>query len=100
MRNCGKFFRDDQVFTRSPLPFPSTSKYKADQHSCLMPKDKKDSKKKENKKKEKKVSQATKEDVSPEEPVKSIADLFGASSRDPILEALFKANVRTYLRTI
>jgi len=64
-----------------------------------MPKDKKDKKKKENKK-EKKVSQTIKEDVSPEEAVKSIADLFGASSRDPTLEALFKANVRTYLRTI
>jgi len=51
----------------------------------------KDSKKRKEKK-EKKAKDSTKE-IAVEEPVKSIADLFGTTSRDPILDALFKSNV-------
>lgn len=60
-----------------------------------------ENKEKKNKAKEKTKSKSTRdktkqttENVS-KESVKSIADLFGAASTDPALEALFKGNVHS-----
>ena len=45
----------------------------------------------DNKKRRKAAKYA--ENATEEQPIKSIADLFGTTSRDPTLEALFKPNV-------